>query len=271
MSMITESTLEMHFHSALMDLFKATYGLGPTGTFEFFKYSPQLEKFVGFDQAYVRTELSDAELLRSLHEFIGDPKKPLARKFVGYFLQFKVVKILQRRSRLTPSGFTLPYYRCDLRTQRRKASDLSQHETLFSLSRHPGALVYYACPMVFERNELYRHPADLDQLVLAEVSSAPGPLNDNEIHSICFQELTSPPVWCSDPVEGRSISPEAFVERLLGTLNSTEARLGNASGLVDFLGSASFRERGSEGGDSSSVVESLTVVSVSDDGERLRT
>ena len=45
---INEATLEMHFHVALMDLFRSTYGLGPTGSIEFFKYSPQLESFVGF-------------------------------------------------------------------------------------------------------------------------------------------------------------------------------------------------------------------------------
>jgi len=72
---INEATLEMHFHAALMDLFRETLGLGPTGSIEFFKYSPQLEKFVGFDQAYVKTEMSGEELYDEL-EATGCPPLP---------------------------------------------------------------------------------------------------------------------------------------------------------------------------------------------------
>ena len=43
----------MHFHGALMDLVERKPGLGPGAQFNFYKYSPQLEQIVGFDQAFV--------------------------------------------------------------------------------------------------------------------------------------------------------------------------------------------------------------------------
>lgn len=58
---MNETVLEMHYHRPLMDLFRAVFGLG-AGGINFYKYSPQRECFVGFDQAYARTELSEQEL-----------------------------------------------------------------------------------------------------------------------------------------------------------------------------------------------------------------
>jgi len=62
---INETVLEMHFHNALLNLMRTTLGLG-TGRFNFFKYSPQRECFVGFDQAFVKTDLSEEELFTQL-------------------------------------------------------------------------------------------------------------------------------------------------------------------------------------------------------------
>ena len=170
---VNEATLEMHFHSALMDLFRSTYGLGPTGSIEFFKYSPGLERFVGFDQAYVRTELSEEELHRELCEAAMNTGYVLSRRLFGYFLQFKVVKKMRRRSKGIPSDFSAPYFRVDLSTNRKRTNHPSQHELLYRLARNPGAMVYYACPMVFDRADLYRPEPDLDQLVLADVAACP--------------------------------------------------------------------------------------------------
>jgi hypothetical protein len=63
---INETVLEMHYHRPLMDLFRTTFGVGPGGQINFFKYSPQKECFVGFDQAYVMTELGVDEFFNIL-------------------------------------------------------------------------------------------------------------------------------------------------------------------------------------------------------------
>lgn len=42
-----------------MELIRETVGLGADGHMNFYKWSPQKECFVGFDQAYVKTQLSD--------------------------------------------------------------------------------------------------------------------------------------------------------------------------------------------------------------------
>ena len=56
----------MHYHKPLMDAFRDTLGLGDTGALNFYKYSPQKECFVGFDQAYASSDLSEAEFFNQL-------------------------------------------------------------------------------------------------------------------------------------------------------------------------------------------------------------
>lgn len=237
---INEATLEMHFHAALMDLFRETFGLGPGGSVEFFKYSPQLEKFVGFDQAYVKTEMSGEELYDELASAASANGYKLNRLIYGYFLQFKVVKQRQKPSKSTPTGFSTPYYSSDLTTQRKKANDPSQHELLYQLAQNPGAMVYYACPMVFDRTDLYRPKADLDKLTLAEVSTCPSGYSDNERHSVCFQSIDGKPNWCSDPTEGNGITANHFAGMLGEKFRSLDALASNAAMLASFLSSRKF-------------------------------
>lgn len=225
----------MHFHASLMALFRETYGLGPSGSIEFFKYSPQLEKFVGFDQAFVRTEMSEARLFQELRHSAATANYHLDRILIGYFLQFKVVKRMQNRSRSIPNGFSTPYLRAGLDTHRKAANYPSQHELLYSLAANPGAMVYYACPMLFDRVDLYRPEADLDQLVLADLRSAPGPYNDNERHFVCFQSPGSLPMWCSEPVEGKGLSAKLFIDALVEVARSPDLSALNRSAVLDFL------------------------------------
>lgn len=261
---INEATLEMHFHAGLMDLFRETLGVGPTGSIEFFKYSPQLEKFVGFDQAYVKTEMSGEELYDELKTAASQNGYKLGKSIYGYFLQFKVVKPRVKVSKSTPTGFTTPYYSADLTTQRKKANDPSQHELLHQLAQNQGAMVYYACPMVFDRTDLYRPKADLDKLTLAEVSSCPSAYADNGRHSVCFQTETGAPNWCSDPVEGKAITAGQFVALLAENLKSPEQRIANAGMLSKFLSSRSFVEDIESEDVLSLIGDALTIVTVTE-------
>lgn len=262
MPAITEATLEMHFHSALMSLFRETYGLGPTGSIEFFKYSPQLEKFIGFDQAYVKTEMSEKQLFKELSDAASNSSYKTKKILIGYFLQFKVVKQLIRRSSSMPAGFYAPYLRVDIDTQRRATNDPSQHELLYSLASNPGAMVYYACPMLFDRVELYRPEADLDQLVLADLRSAPAPYTDNERHFICYQHQSSTPTWCSTPTEGDRINAQEFVKKLAEIARSPDLGTVNRVHILGSLKTAINSQFGRDERILEHLVDSLTILAI---------
>jgi len=203
---MNETVLEMHFHNAILESIRSNLGLG-TGRFNFYKYSPQKECFVGFDQAYVKTDLSENELFEQLKNDATNNGYNLANFFVGLFLQYKVVRHMKKRTRTTPQTITAPYLRVSIDSHRNERTGFSQHELLYNLNQNNGAFVYYACPMIFEREELYKQPADLSMLRLADITSCPSAYPDNETHFIFFNDTNSNPVWCSDPIEGVALSP----------------------------------------------------------------
>lgn len=198
----------------MMELFKSTFGLGPNGHFEFFKYSTQKEKFVGFDQAYVKTDLSDTEFFNDISAIAQGSKT--TPKYLGYFLQFKVVEERTKKLKSIPLSITSvsPFYGVKLSTKRDANNNLSQHELLKNISSYdPGAMVYYACPMLFDKLDLYSRNADLNQIVLVAVDAATPAFTDNQSHHIYFTSATSTPVWCSEPIDGKSSNMEQmFVE-----------------------------------------------------------
>lgn len=218
---------------------------------------------MGFDQAYVRTDLSPMQLLGELRSATTSGNYGLRHVVIGYFLQFKVVKRMVNRSKAMPPGFYPPYFRSDLDTHRRAANAPSQHELLFSLASNPNAMVYYACPMVFDRVDLYRPQADLDQLVLADVSSAPSPYTDNERHFVSFQQVDSPPTWCSEPILGKGIDPKSFVHRLVQLVQNHDLGSLNRKLLLDFLSSPTQFARSVEDSVPESASQALTVIRVS--------
>lgn len=235
---INETVLEMHFHNPMFSLFRDTFGLG-NGSFNFYKYSPQKECFVGFDQAFVSSELSEDELFNKLKNSARNDGYNLSNFFFGYFLQYKVVKTLQKRMRHTPTQVTSrPHYRVSLDTQKNVKTGFSQHELLYNLNRNNGALVYYACPMLFDRTELYKKEPDLDLLRLADVSDCPSIYDDNEQHYIYFDDTTSDPIWCSEPTEGQAYKPKEVASIIKQKIAESEF-MENQLGLLDTLKSVS--------------------------------
>jgi len=230
---INETVLEMHFHRALMDLFRSTFGVGSTGQISFYKYSPQKECFVGFDQAWVKTEVSDDQLYNDLQQAASHNAYALNNKYVGYFLQYKVVRRMSyHRKKNFPNGMSKPYGRVSVSTQANETSGSSQHQLLFDLSKNAGALTYYACPSIFDKADLYAD-ADLEKLHLVDVASCPSAFTDNQRHYIYFSLPSMTPTWCSEPTIGVSIGarqlqallqskleeePKAEAERLLAFL-----------------------------------------------------
>lgn len=211
---ITETVLEMHYHRPLMELFREIFGLGHTGAINFYKYSPQKECFIGFDQAFVKSEMGIDEFYDYLHASASSGYK-LHGFIFGYFLQFKVVKPIYKRWRYTPSIITnRPHYRVSLDTTKNSNAGLSQHELLFALNKNAGAMVYYACPMLFDREDLYDINVNLDELRLVDLDSCQDDYTDNDTHFIYFDDTDGDPVWCSDPVVGLAITPRNFIDKI---------------------------------------------------------
>lgn len=224
----------MHFHYPLIELFRNTLGLGD-GAFNFYKYSPQRECFVGFDQAFVKTELSEDELFDELKSSALNNGYSLSNFFIGLFLQYKVVKELTRRSRHTPSQIkSNPHYRVSLDTIKNANSGFSQHELLYNLNKNIGALVYYACPMIFDRSELYNPSVNFKLMRLANLTDCPSPYSDNENHFIYFKNPESVPIWCSEPTEGTVVTPEDMVRKIKGSIELDEFRESQLA-LIDEL------------------------------------
>ena len=225
---ITETVLEMHFHRPLMELITDTFGLGQTGQMNFYKWSPQKECLVGFDQAYVKTQLTDDQFFNLLKTSAASKAYKLDDVLFGYFLQFKVVQVTRNRSIYTPPAvLNSPHYRCELDTKKNKRTGVSQHELLYRLSKNKNAFVYYACPMLFDKTDLYQIDVNFDKLRLIELDSCPAIYDDNDNHFIYFDALDSTPIWKSEPHEGRAISPKEFaldLSRKFADLQSDESR-----------------------------------------------
>lgn len=221
---INETVLEMHYHKPLMDLFREQLGLGK-GKFNFYKYSPQKECFVGFDQAYVQTDLSPEDLFKSLKDDAMNNGYSLSNFYVGYFLQFKVVKKLVKKSIYTPVTITTkPYYRISLDTQKNINTGVSQHELLYQLNKNTGAMVYYAAPMIFDQVDLYNQEPDLELLRLADLNDCPSIYSDNENHFIYYEDTETDGIWCSDPVEGRVITPKELFSNLKENISNESSQ-----------------------------------------------
>ncbi|MBR7793454.1 hypothetical protein KDM87_12680 [Undibacterium sp. FT147W] len=239
---ISETVLEMHYHQPLMKLIRETYGVGPTGKFSFFKYSPQKEVFLGFDQAYAMTEISDEDFFEQMKSSAMENGYKLKRTFVAYFLQFKVVNELQKNQKKNPPQIrSKPYYRASLDTTKNDNTGFSQHELLYNLSKNHGAMVYYACPMLFDKAALYEVEVSLEPLRLVDFSSCPSEFSDNSKHYIYFDQRQSDPIWCSEPVVGRAIKADEFATLLVSRLrqSSTDEAIGQVAKLLAQIKSSS--------------------------------
>lgn len=234
--MITETVLEMHYHKAIMDLIRSSFGLGTPGGMNFYKYSPQKEAFIGFDQAYVSTELSEDDFFEVLKQSAMNSSYQLDRIYIGIFLQFKLVKRMQSITKNTPVTIrSRPHYRVSLDTTKNLKTNFSQHELLYALKDNQGSFVYYACPMLFDRSSLYEVNVDLATLRLVDITSCPTAYKDNDNHFIFFDDVAGNPVWCSDPIEGKAIAPKEFARALVAYAKEVEPRTA-AMNLLKTLG-----------------------------------
>lgn len=206
---ITETLLEMHFHRAIVKTFEETFG---AKFLRLLKPSTQSEVWVGFDQGWTHTTLTNADLFDQLKDTISSGSTSVNEFYFGYFMQYKAVKQMRGWSKYEPPGSHVPYYRAEVSLGVNENTGLSQHETLMRLANIAGSDVNYVCPMMFDIDELYEEP-DVDQLQIVDVRSAPGGWASSDRHFITFQSLTGvSPQWCSEPVAARARSVREWLK-----------------------------------------------------------
>lgn len=207
--MITETLFEMYYFHALIECFSKVFG---ARFLKVLKPSPYKEAWVGFDQGWVRTSLKHSELIEELQSIINTGSTKNEHFYLGYFLQYKCVQQMHRRSKYTLNNLKAPYYRVELSLDTNPRTNLSQHETLRRLCQLPRTKVYYACPMIFDHDMIYEEP-DLSFLQCVDISTAPQDLQDGGRHFIIFTAPDDPnPKWCSEPTEGNSLSIKRLIE-----------------------------------------------------------
>ena len=93
---VTEALLEMYYLRAIADLFAQFYGVP---FLRLLKPSARQEAWVGFDQGWVAyAPQSTQQLYAKLGETIKAGARQVEGFYVGYFMQFKVLREMVRRS-----------------------------------------------------------------------------------------------------------------------------------------------------------------------------
>lgn len=198
-SPIPEALLEMHYFHVVRNHFKTLLGVDD---FHVFKPSTRRESWYGFDQGYFTSGKTRDEIAGELRNFLQSTYQTNQFTLRAYFLQFKVVNKLLRRSAAAPDGWSAPYYRSELSLDPNRETGLSQHETLMRATRISGAAVSYVCPMIFSTDDV-NGEANFSDLRFVDVTSAPSGWLTTEKHHICFQSPFHQPVWKSKETEGR--------------------------------------------------------------------
>ncbi|HST19845.1 MAG TPA: hypothetical protein VLR90_01905 [Blastocatellia bacterium] len=185
---IYEGPLEMHFHSAIIKHFSSLYGLK---FLRCLKPSPQREVWLGFDQGWVYSTTPTPKSFQDIQTAVETNSPTVSKLYIGYFMQFKVVRKMQGKSDYKPNGFPSSYFRAEVDLKPNKTTGLSQHETLMRLCNVAKASVCYACGMLFDLADLYV-PPDLRKLRAVPASSAPTGWSAGERHFIAFRNSTDP-------------------------------------------------------------------------------
>ncbi len=191
----------MHYFRVLVRHYKSLFA---GKKIEVFKPSTTSEHWYGFDQAYFRASVPKPKVIEDIKAHIHGTGTPTFISFRAFFLQFKVVEMVKKRSDLAPPLWTTPYYRSELYLEPNKKTGISQHEALRRLVSVPGASVSYACPMIFDENDTLKRPR-LADIRFVDVSSSPTGWLTTQRHFIAFQAPSSSPFWCSEPLEAKSL------------------------------------------------------------------
>lgn len=193
---VNESLLEMHFYEHLRKHYKEKYGLSIKNIF---KPSTQEEAWIGFDSAWIKTKYSKDVFRKKLDEHIQNNEDYTEENFLGFFLQFKTVQVMKRKSKLMPASYKTPYYRSRLSTKVNSKTLMSQHQILKKLDEIPNTKVAYSCGMIFDTEQL-EDATNLSSLRMVSVTNAPWYTFSDETHYITFRNSDDPlPQYNSEP------------------------------------------------------------------------
>lgn len=193
----------MFYFAELRRHFQALYG---KATVRLLKPSTTRDVWLGFDQGWIISDAPESDLFADLQSSVTHGSTTVRRMYLGFFLQFKQVTERSRRSKNTPKGVWPTYHEVLLDLVPSGTTGMSQHETLTRVSQIRDAQACYACPFVFEPEEIYEEPV-LDDLRCVPVEDAPTGWRAREDHRLVFRSnSTSRVLWCSEPHEGRAMS-----------------------------------------------------------------
>jgi predicted small metal-binding protein len=229
---VNESLLEMHFYQYLKEYYKTKHGLTVKNIF---KPSTIEEAWLGFDCAWVESKLSKEELENKLKDHVKNKNQFNDSSFTGFFLQFKTVQKVTRKSKYLPTSYSTPYYRSKLSTKVNPHTLLSQHSILKNLSRIDKADVAYACGMVFNTNEL-ECVENLEKLRVVPVDNAPDYTNSNDQHFLTFRDINDrSPQYNSNPIIVETIIVDRWLDKNLENsgVENTLRLLRNTNTIVE--------------------------------------
>lgn len=207
---VTETLLEMYYFPAIRDLIASIFGVR---VLRLLKPSRRREGWVGFDQGWVRTDLTTDDLYTELSDALQNSALSVPRLYFGFFLQFKIVEIMRRISKYTPPNIFADYYRSELDLTRSSESGAIQHHLLVHLASMANTAVAYACPMFFDIDAIYDQP-DLETLRCVPVSISTPVFNEYERHFIAIQTpRSSRGYWCSETVRTEHVSFTQWIRR----------------------------------------------------------
>ncbi|MNJ87967.1 hypothetical protein D3C87_55030 [compost metagenome] len=219
---IAEILLEKHFFERIAQHINKNHrpvGHGPR-RFKKISFHNNMEHWYGFDQGFVYCDEKHASIEQKLrHALKPHMRKNIPSLQIAFFFQFKVPKVskhpkvlLNSVSSISPpfSG-NFPYYCLDMK--KNKTTGMSQHETLFQLSKVANCNAFYALPLVFSRNQIDRteHPS-LKTLCAIPISTAPKSwVKDSADHFIAMRDRKgTDSYWCSTPELAKSVNTDAL-------------------------------------------------------------
>jgi hypothetical protein len=207
---VTEALLEMVYYQPLKTLFERHYG---RQFLNLYKPSARKEVLLGYDQAWVRTELEQGQFESRLSEAIAANTGFEGIFYVAYLLQFKCVKAVHRMrdENAKASGLSSPCFRSELSLEIKPGRPHSQHSILMRLYASGLKEVYYACPMVFCSDDI-NSPDLLGLLRVVGLAKAKDYIS-TERHFIYFPNAKGDtPFWCSQPVPATAVTAAAWAD-----------------------------------------------------------
>ncbi|PIE17036.1 MAG: hypothetical protein CSA66_06955 [Proteobacteria bacterium] len=201
MSRILEGLFERRYQPALVAQLERATGLSFVRLFKAADSTPLL---VGCGADWRACSVPLASYLETLRAG-GEPD----RRYLVFFLQFRALEALRRRTRHQPDGIVAPWYRAPLELAADRRTGRSQHDTLLDLRSVGAGPVCYAVPRIVEPDALYA-PARADDLLLVPVERV---VADLGVPALVLQGSHAEPRWSWSPFPAPRLTPASWANQ----------------------------------------------------------